>query len=569
MQLKEQRVPIVLSVLGIAISVIAFTYFFVNHATLAYPDAQSHLLIARRVCDSSSPGLAQLGAVWLPLTHLLSLPLVCSDVWSNTWWGGILIAIAIGCVMVGTAGAMKYENRVVRIVSVILVGTIGVLVGLSLRSNVYYTSGIGMVWLSMFAYVMTGVFLYKFVYDFTEDKGSGLVAWAVFMFNPNILYLQATAMTELPLYFGVMISIYSFRKLTIEPSKLQWLFLNGVAAVIMTTIRYEGWTILAAEAGLYGLILLHKRMTLSAIIGHSLQWGYLAFAGVVGWIIWNVTIFSNPLEFQNGSYSKPSNWVSGSEAGVGNIRVAFETYAHGMMDTIGILLVVGLFALFIYVLATRLRKESFALMLPLVMIPFFVYMIYKGQRPMQAIQIEGTIYNARFALIILLSVAPLVGFLVQKRLLLKIAVSVILVVSTVVMLRSQVGVITLTEPLRASQSDSTASQLEAAEFLRINYGGESMLMESYGNEQVQFISGINLREIIYEGSYRLWQPVLNAPYANNIEWILMRGSEGGNIASLQPDLVWQTVREQQSFWDHYELVFQNTIYEVYRLKSEQ
>ena len=36
-------------------------------AVLLYKDSISHLEIARRVLDSTSPGLAQLGAVWLPL----------------------------------------------------------------------------------------------------------------------------------------------------------------------------------------------------------------------------------------------------------------------------------------------------------------------------------------------------------------------------------------------------------------------------------------------------------------------------------------------------------------------
>ena len=49
-------------------------------AVLLYKDSISHLEIARRVLDSTSPGLAQLGAVWLPLPHLVMLPLV----WDNT-----------------------------------------------------------------------------------------------------------------------------------------------------------------------------------------------------------------------------------------------------------------------------------------------------------------------------------------------------------------------------------------------------------------------------------------------------------------------------------------------------
>ena len=565
---RNVRVIAALTAVGLILSLGSLLYFTAQNVVLAYPDAQSHLLIARRVCDSSSPGLAQLGAVWLPLTHLLSLLLVCSDVWSTTWWGNAALVLTIALLMAFVRYRLNHKGLVLRILPMLGVGTLGVMFGLSLHTNGYYISGLGMVWISMFSYVFAGVLIYLLVYEITEDCWAGIVAWAVFALNPNILYLQATAMTELPLYFGVMFSIYSFRKLVMEPSRLKWLFINGVAGVVMTTVRYEGWTILMGEAVVYGFILLHNRLSIPSILGHMLQWGYLAFAGVVGWIMWNTTIFSNPLEFQTGSYAKPSNWVSGAEAGVGNLRVAAETYGYGMLNTIGIILVLAGVALVFYVLTNRLKKESLAVLLPLGMIPFFIYMVFKGQRPMQAIELEGTIYNARFALIIILSVAPLIGYIVQKSVAMKVVAVVLLAVSMLIMVNSQVGIITLTEPLRAAESTSNTSQLEVAEFLRENYNNESMLMENYGNEQVQFRSGINLREIIYEGTYRLWQPVLNAPYANNIQWVLMRGSEGGNISSLQPDLVWTTVREQQSFWDHYELVFKNDFYEVYRLVAE-
>ena len=44
--------------------------------TLYYGDAEAHLNLARRVVDSRTPGLSQIGPVWLPLPHLLMLPLV-------------------------------------------------------------------------------------------------------------------------------------------------------------------------------------------------------------------------------------------------------------------------------------------------------------------------------------------------------------------------------------------------------------------------------------------------------------------------------------------------------------
>src|SRR5713101_5574277 len=74
-------------------SVASYLYFLHRHATLAYPDAVSHLLIARRVIDASTPGVAQLGAVWLPLPHLLSLPLIWVNAWYYSGFAGSLISM--------------------------------------------------------------------------------------------------------------------------------------------------------------------------------------------------------------------------------------------------------------------------------------------------------------------------------------------------------------------------------------------------------------------------------------------------------------------------------------------
>src|ERR1700751_6171689 len=60
--------------LGLFVSRFSFLYFNRNGEVLRYGDAVAHIKIARRVFDSRTPGLLQLGTVWLPLPHLLMLP---------------------------------------------------------------------------------------------------------------------------------------------------------------------------------------------------------------------------------------------------------------------------------------------------------------------------------------------------------------------------------------------------------------------------------------------------------------------------------------------------------------
>src|SRR5579864_2456331 len=71
-------------VAGIAslVSLFSFIYYFQHGTLLFYGDAVAHINIARRVFDSQTPGLLQLGTVWLPLPHLLMIPFL----WSNSLW---------------------------------------------------------------------------------------------------------------------------------------------------------------------------------------------------------------------------------------------------------------------------------------------------------------------------------------------------------------------------------------------------------------------------------------------------------------------------------------------------
>src|SRR5512140_2735858 len=76
---SRDRYLLFVTAAAIVISIVSFAFFYSQHLTLLYYDGQARLLITRRVVDSPTSGLAQLGAVWLPLTHLLALPFIGND----------------------------------------------------------------------------------------------------------------------------------------------------------------------------------------------------------------------------------------------------------------------------------------------------------------------------------------------------------------------------------------------------------------------------------------------------------------------------------------------------------
>jgi hypothetical protein len=78
----------------------AWVIFFRQGLVLSHYDAKAHLVVARRVFDNLTPGWQQIGAVWLPLPHVLDLLPVQVDLFYRTGLFASIISIAclaIGC----------------------------------------------------------------------------------------------------------------------------------------------------------------------------------------------------------------------------------------------------------------------------------------------------------------------------------------------------------------------------------------------------------------------------------------------------------------------------------------
>src|SRR6202451_4644625 len=87
--------------LAACVSLFSFLHYLQRSDLLLYGDAVAHINIARRVFDSQTPGLLELGTVWLPLPHLLMIPFIYSNaIWQNGSGGSIpsMIAYVFGVV---------------------------------------------------------------------------------------------------------------------------------------------------------------------------------------------------------------------------------------------------------------------------------------------------------------------------------------------------------------------------------------------------------------------------------------------------------------------------------------
>jgi hypothetical protein len=133
-------VPFAIGCAAALIGAIAAWHYHGLGLTLTHYDARGHLIVARRIFDSITPGWQQIGAVWLPLPHLLNAIPVQIDLFYRT--GASAVAISIAAFAVAT-GAIAW-----------------------------------------------------IVLSLTESSGAAIAAASVFALNPNVLYLQSTPMTE-------------------------------------------------------------------------------------------------------------------------------------------------------------------------------------------------------------------------------------------------------------------------------------------------------------------------------------------------------------------------------------
>ena len=146
------------------------------------------------------PGWQQIGAVWLPLPHVLNMLPVQVDAWYRS--GASAVAISIASMAIG-AGALA-----------------------------------------------------RFVVRRTGSWSAAAAGAALIMANPNVLYLQSTPMTE-PLLFGTSLLAIALVADWLDDGAA-WARAAGLALAAACLTRYEAWPIGAATLALAFVVLVRR-----------------------------------------------------------------------------------------------------------------------------------------------------------------------------------------------------------------------------------------------------------------------------------------------------------------------
>lgn len=506
-------------ILACIASTLSLWYFLTTQQTLLYGDAYAHLVIARRVFDNLTPGLAQLGGIWLPLPHVLMLPLVWNDFFFRT----------------GLAGSI----------------------------------------VSMLCYIIATIYIFLSARCLTKSSSASFIGTLVFILNPNILYLQSTPLSELVLMASLAATSYYFLVWS-QTDDTKYLILTAGATFLATLARYDGWFVFLAILALIPLIGLVRRHRRVHIEGNLIIYASMSGLGIFLWFVWNLLIFNDPLYFQHGPFSAQAQQDVLLKANLlftyHNLYESIRYYLIDCIDIVGPLLFgLGVITLLLFLVKYRLKPETLAILSLLSPILFYIISLYTGQIVLYLPNaVPGyspySLFNARYGEIIVMPTAIFLACLVdffsgsQQRspklglslptlprafgryVFPLLCVGIILGQSLWI---ANTSVVTWEEGIYGVACTPTESIVI---YLAEHYNGGKILEDLYTSkiDTLEISTTINFKNIIYEGSGPLWSAALSHP-ASVVNWIIVDPTDPQDIVANKINLNSDAFNSQFSF----------------------
>lgn len=224
-------------------------YSYSSGLMFGHLDANAHLILARKVVDSLTPGISQMIGSWLPFVHVSMLPFI----WNDFLW------------CTGLAGTIP----------------------------------------SLIYFAITSVFLYKLAFRYFEDKQISYLTVFIFICNPYSLYFASNPMFEMPFMMTLILSTYYFYR-WLETSKLVHLSICSFFIALSTLTWYPGWALPLVFLFLLIMKLWIDRCDWKKLKAHIAVYCIGAFSGIVLWLLLNWMIYGNPFNFLMNEFSVPS-----------------------------------------------------------------------------------------------------------------------------------------------------------------------------------------------------------------------------------------------------------------------
>ena len=478
------RFPKVLAACGLLAGSAAALFYYRQGLTLSHYDAKAHLVVARRVLDSLTPEYSQIGAVWLPLPHLLNLLPVQIDAFYRTGASGVafsVLAFALACYAIG-----------------------------------------------------------HLVFRITGSRSAAALSVALFATDPDVLYLQSTPMTE-PLLFGLTLLSISlvYDWVEVEAAGLSAVTRRSRAAGGLPAVARDGasrarakagWVLVAACLTRYEAWFVTAAVLFTAAValwrtGRSLRDALTSLAHLAIYPIVAIICFFFHSWFTIGEWFVTGGFFVPDNIAFAQPYTALMAVLYGMRILVGTPLMIIAPAGVAAVLWRGFRKPERAPSLVVLALAGFMvlplYAFYQGHPFRMRYMIAPSMGVMVFAGIA-------IGLLRRQWRYAAVAIVAIWMVITVRPLDSQAPMV------QEAQWDLPFSRgrKNVTECLMREYRGERILA-SMGSlaHYMQELSheGINIRDFVHEGNLPYWHEAIALP-KDHVGWILVEErAEGGDV----------------------------------------
>lgn len=450
----------VLGAIALVAGTLAAWHYATSGLTLSHYDAKGHLVVARRIIDSLNPGWIQIGAVWLPLPHLLNM--------------------------------------------------------LPVQIDALYRTGLSAVIMSVVSFAVTAGLIARIVQHLT---GSALAAWvatAAFAARPDVLYLQATPMTEPLLLALVTLSAWLVIR-AVEDPRPHRRRAAGLALAGAVWTRYEAWPVTVALLA-FGAWAAWRR-------GSPWREAADRFARIAAWPAAAVVAFFVLGRASTGHWFTTSGFFVPENDAMGNPARSLVSVWWGTHRlTSPALAALGAAGVSLAVWVTARDRSRAVWLVPVGLVAAAAlpaYAFYTGH----PFRIR---YMTPLVPVVALGLGLALGLVPRRLRLAAAAVALAAVATAPGPLSPQAPMVLEAQwdrPNRLARERITA-------YLRDHWDGE-LVLASMGSlahyMQELSVLGFEIRDFIHEGNGSLWAGAREAP-ARHVEWMLMdEQSEGGDV----------------------------------------
>jgi hypothetical protein len=458
-----------LAVVALLVGLLAWAFYLREGLVLAHYDAKAHLVVARRVIDSLTPGWRQIGAVWLPLPHLIQIFPTQIDLFYRT--GAFASSVSIACFAIATLAVSRL------------------------------------------------------VLSITGSRLGATTAAAIFILNPNLLYVHSTPMTEPLLLALTLMSVLELYEWLAAPSGSGVPQRLGWTLFLTTWTRYEAWPILAAAIAAATFALWRRGDPVSRVVAHAWQLARWPGAAVaIFLVISRLTV--GEWFVSGGFYERDPTY----DAQAGKTLLAIWWGTHRLSGYV--IEIVGLTAAAVVTIRALIRRGDAA---TLVTVALFAaaalpaYAFYEAHPFRIRYMVPLVSACALFGGVAVGLIGPPKGgpYGAGARLL-----AALLVISTLI----ESPPWSMNRPLLVEAQLDAANSLERRRVtacLAPRYHGEKVLasMGSLAHYMQELsLEGFAIADFIHEGNGALWDLALETGPSPHAGWMLVEEeSEGGDI----------------------------------------